>query len=417
LASFSAKKDDSAVNPRRVVVTGLGVITSIGRNRAEFWKNLIAGQTGIGPFDLFDSTGFRVQIAAQVRNFSGAEYFSRREGQRLSRADLFGLIAAQEAMGDAGLEKGFESPDRVAVFLGAAAGGIYPTEIYRQEVYQRKKRRHPSFLLSFPFCNLTDQIGNRFGLSGPRATIDTACSSTITAIGLGFDWVRDGLVDFAVTGGTESLSQLTFSGFNALKALDPQPCRPFDRQRQGLSLGEGAGIMILEPLEKARARGAKMYAEILGYGTSADAHHITAPHPEGFGAVLSMQRAILQAGITEAAVDFISAHGTATPANDPMETKAIKRVFGERASRIPVTSIKSSIGHCLGSAGVLGAETAILALLHGVLPPTLHFKERDPDCDLDVVFNQSRKKRVETVLCNAFAFGGNNSSIIFSRLS
>jgi 3-oxoacyl-[acyl-carrier-protein] synthase II len=404
------------VNSRRVVVTGLGVITSIGRNRVEFWNNLIAGRTGIGPFDLFDNAGFRVQIAAQVRNFSGADYFSRRDVQRLSRADLFGLIAVQEALGDAGLKKGFEAPDRVAVVLGAAAGGIYPTEIYRQEVYQRKKRRHPSFLLSFPFCSLTDQIGNRYGLSGPRATIDTACSSTITAIGLGYDWIRDGLADFVITGGTESLSQLTYSGFNTLKALDPQPCRPFDRQRQGLSLGEGAGMMILEPLEKAQARGAKMVAEILGYGTSADAHHITAPHPEGYGAVLSMQRAILQAGITEAAVDFISAHGTATPANDPIETKAIKQVFGERASRIPVTSIKSSIGHCLGSAGVLGAEAAVLALLHGVLPPTLHFKERDPDCDLDVVFNQARETEVDTVLCNAFAFGGNNSSIIFSKL-
>ncbi len=404
------------MNPRRVVVTGLGIIASIGHNRVEFWKNLIAGRTGIGPFDLFDSTGFRVRIAAQVRDFSGADYFSLREMQRLSRADLFGLIAAREAIGDAGLEKGFESPERVAVFLGAAAGGIYPTELYRQEVYRRTKRRHPSYLLSFPFCSLTDQIGNRYGLSGPRATIDTACSSTITAIGLGYDWIRDGSVDFAITGGTESLSQLTFSGFNTLKALDPQPCRPFDRQRQGLSLGEGAGMMILEPLERARTRGAKIYAEILGYGTSADAHHITAPHPEGYGAALSMQRAILQSGIAESSVDFISAHGTATPANDPIETKAIKRVFGERASKIPVTSIKSSIGHCLGSAGVLGSGAAILALVHGVLPPTLHFKERDPDCDLDVVFNQAREKEVDTVLCNAFAFGGNNSSIIFSKL-
>ena len=405
------------MNPRRVVVTGLGVISSIGRNRAEFWENLIAGRTGIGPFDLFDPTGFRVQIAAQVRNFSGTDYFNPRECRRLSRADQFGLIAAREALEDAGHKGGFESPHRVAVFLGAGAGGIYPTEIYRQEVNQRKKRRHPSFLLSFPFCSLSDQIGNRYGLSGPRATVDTACSSTITAIGLGFDWIRDGLADLAITGGAESLSQLTFSGFNALKALDPQPCRPFDRHRQGLSLGEGAGIIILEPLDRAQARGAKIYAEVRGYGTSADAHHITAPHPQGYGAVLSMQRAIRRAEITEAAVDFISAHGTATPANDPIETKAVKQVFGERAGKIPVTSIKSSIGHCLGAAGVLGAEAAVLALVHGVLPPTLHFRERDPDCDLDVVFNRAREKKVETVLCNAFAFGGNNSSIIFSRLT
>jgi 3-oxoacyl-[acyl-carrier-protein] synthase II len=404
------------VIPRRVVVTGLGVMVSIGRNRDEFWKNLIAGRTGIGPFDLFESAGFRVQIAAQVRNFSGADYFSRREIQRLSRADLFGLIATREALGDAGLEKGFTSPDRVAVFLGAAAGGSYPTEIYRQEVYHRKIRRHPAFLVSFPFCSLTDQIGNRYGLSGPRATIDTACSSTITAIGLGFDWIRDGLADFVITGGTESLSQLTFSGFNSLKALDPQPCRPFDRQRQGLSLGEGAGIMILEPLDQAWARGANPYAEVLGYGTSADAHHITAPHPEGYGAVLSMRRAIFQAGIDASSVEFISAHGTGTPTNDPIETKAVKQVFGDRAGKIPVTSIKSSIGHCLGAAGVLGAEAAILALIHGVLPPTLHFKERDPDCDLEIVFNQARTKEVNTVLCNAFAFGGNNSSVIFSKL-
>jgi 3-oxoacyl-[acyl-carrier-protein] synthase II len=404
------------VNPRRVVVTGLGVMVSIGRNRSEFWENLIAGPTGIGPFDLFDPTGFRVQIAAQVRGFKGTDYFSRRDSRRLSRADQFGLIAAREAVRDAGLENGFESPDRVGVFLGAAAGGIYPTEIYRREVYQQKKGRHPPVLLSFPFCSLTDQIGNRYGLTGPRATIDTACSSTITAIGLGLDWVRDGSLDWAITGGAESLSQLTFSGFNTLKALDPQPCRPFDRHRQGLSLGEGAGMMILEPLERALSRGAKIYAEVLGYGTSGDAHHITAPHPQGWGAVLAMRRAIDQAGINASEVDCIIAHGTATPANDPIETKAIKQVFEERASGIPVTSIKSSIGHCLGAAGVLGAEAGILALLQGVLPPTLHFKERDPDCDLDVVFNQAREKSVATVLCNAFAFGGNNSAIIFSRL-
>ncbi|MBI5584613.1 MAG: beta-ketoacyl-[acyl-carrier-protein] synthase family protein [Deltaproteobacteria bacterium] len=402
--------------PRRVAVTGMGVVSAIGRNREEFWQALITGQTGIGPVDLFDPSGFRVQIAAQVRWLQGTDYFPRRELGRLSRADLLGLIAVREAVQDGGWSKGFETPERTAVIMGAGAGGIYPTEIYRQELYRRQTKRHPSYLLSFPFCSLTDQVGNRYGLTGPRATVDTACSSTVTAIGLGFDWIREGRVDLAVTGGSESLSQLTFSGFNALKALDPQPCRPFDRRRQGLSLGEGAGVLILESLDKAQARGARIYGEVLGYGTSGDAHHITAPHPDGYGAALSMQRAISQAGITEADVEFISAHGTATLVNDPIETKAVKRVFGPRAYGIPITSIKSSIGHCLGAAGVLGVQAALLTIGGGKLPPTLHFQERDPACDLDVVFNQAREKSVSTVLCNAFAFGGNNSSLIVARV-
>lgn len=404
------------MTPRRVAVTGMGVAASIGRNRGEFWQALIAGQTGIGPVDLFDASGFRVQIAAQARWLRGSDYFTRRELGRLSRADLLGLIACREAVEDAGWSQGFEDPERTAVIMGAGAGGIYPTEIFRQELFHREKKRHPSYLLSFPFCSLTDRIGNRYGLTGPRATIDTACSSTVTAIGLGFDWIREGRADLAVTGGSESLSQLTFSGFNALKAMDPQPCRPFDRLRQGLSLGEGAGVLILEPLDRAQARGARLYGEVLGYGTSGDAHHITAPHPEGYGAALSMGRAIAQAGLTTTDVDFISAHGTATPVNDPIETKAVKLVFGSRAYDIPITSIKSSIGHCLGAAGMLGVQAALLAIGGGKLPPTLHFRERDPACDLDVVFNQTREKSVDIVLCNAFAFGGNNSSLIVARV-
>jgi 3-oxoacyl-[acyl-carrier-protein] synthase II len=404
------------MTPRKVAVTGMGVAASIGRNREEFWRSLVSGQTGIGPVDLFDASGFRVQIAAQARWLRGSDYFTRRELGRLSRADLLGLVAAREAVQDGGWSKGFADPERTAVIMGAGAGGIYPTEIFRQELFQRRTKRHPSYLLSFPFCSLTDQVGNRYGLTGPRATIDTACSSTVTAIGLGFDWIREGRIDLAVTGGSESLSQLTFSGFNALKAMDPQPCRPFDRNRQGLSLGEGAGVLILEPLDRAQARGAHIYGEILGYGTSGDAHHITAPHPEGYGAALSMGRAIAQAGIEAADVKFISAHGTATPVNDPIETRAVKRVFGPRAYDIPITSIKSSIGHCLGAAGVLGVQAALLAIGARKLPPTLHFQERDPDCDLDVVFNQAREKSVDIVLCNAFAFGGNNSSLIVARV-
>ncbi len=400
---------------RKAVITGIGVVTSIGTNRREFWQNLIAGKTGIGRIDLFDTAQYRVTIAAQARGFSGREHFTSRECRRLSRSDLLGLVAAREALEEIPFNTPALPPDRIAVVLGAGAGGIYPAEIYRQDLYRHKKPRYPSFLLSFPMCSLTDHIGNRWGLTGPRATIDTACSSTITAIGLGLDFIQRDQADLVITGGSESLSQLTFSGFNALKALDPEPCRPFDRTRQGLSLGEGAALLILEEKERARERGAPVYAEVLGYGTSGDAHHITAPHPEGRGAILSMERAIARAGLSADDIDFINAHGTATPANDPIETRAIKKVFGDRAYRIPVTSIKSSIGHCLGAAGVLGAVAGILALDQGVLPPTLHFRERDPACDLDYVFNQARKKEIQTVLCNAFAFGGNNSSIVFSK--
>jgi 3-oxoacyl-[acyl-carrier-protein] synthase II len=403
------------MDERKTVITGLGVIASIGKNGPEFWENLIAGKTGIGEVDLFDPSPFRVKIAAQVRGFTGEGYFSDRERRRFSRCDLLGLVAAREALKDCGLNFKTVVSDRVAVVLGAGAGGVYPAELYRIELYRRKRGRHPALLLSYPMGSLSDHLGNQWGFTGPRATIDTACSSTITAIGFGSDLIQRGQADLVVAGGAESLSQLTFSGFNALKALDPEPCRPFDRHRQGLSLGEGAAMIILEEKTRAENRGARIYGEVLGYGTSGDAHHITAPHPEGAGAALSMKRAIAQAGIDAREIDFINAHGTATLANDPIETKAIKEVFGRRAYEIPVTSIKSSIGHCLGSAGVLSAVSSIYSLRYGILPPTLHFQERDPACDLDVVFNQARTKTIQKALCNAFAFGGNNSSIIFSR--
>jgi 3-oxoacyl-[acyl-carrier-protein] synthase II len=389
-------------------------MTSIGEKVSVFWQNLIAGRTGIGKIDLFDPSAFRVKIAAQVRGFTGEGYFTARERRRFSRADLLGLVAAKEAIEDSGLKAGTVASDRVAVILGAGAGGVYPAEGYRIELYRYQRGRHPSWLLSYPMGSLADHVGNRWGFSGPRATIDTACSSTITAMGFGLDLIQRGQADAVITGGAESLSLLTFSGFNALKAMDPGPCRPFDKNRQGLSLGEGAAMVILEEKTLAEKRGARIYGEILGYGTSGDAHHITAPHPEGLGAALSMKRASARAGIDPDGIDFINAHGTATQANDPVETKAIKEVFGQRAYDIPVTSIKSSIGHCLGAAGILGAVSTILSLYHRILPPTLHFSEWDPACDLDVVFNQARKKEIQTALCNAFAFGGNNSSIILT---
>jgi len=401
--------------PKRVAVTGLGIITAIGESTLAFREALFNGKCGIGPISLFDTTGFPCQVAAQIRNLEEA-LFKPQEVRRLSRCDLLGLIAAQEALLDSNLDLERRSRDKIGVVLGAGAGGMLSWEKYRRTSWLRETKPRPSSLLPVAHCTLTDLIASRFRLTGFRATISTACSSSATSIGYGFDLIRSGVQEIIVTGGSESLSELTFAGFNALRLMDPEYCRPFDKNRRGLSLGEGAAILILEDYERAEDRGATIYAEVLGYATNSDAFHMTSPDPKGMGMSRVMVKALEAASLSTDQVDYINAHGTATRINDQMETKAIKRVFGAKGARgLAISSTKSMVGHCLGSAGAIEAVATVQALCEQVVPPTIHLENPDPDCDLDYVANTSRTREIRIALNNSFAFGGNNTSVVFGR--
>jgi len=402
---------------RRVVVTGLGAVSALGPDVDALRRGVMEGRCGIRPVTLFDTAEFRTSTGGELDDFDPGAHFSRRELRRLSRADQAGLVAVAEALADAGRDAGpLPDPDRTGVILGGGVGGLFNSETYYRAVLGRGWRSVPATraLGHFP-CATADRIAQRWGFGGPRTTVVTACSSSTLAIGQAADAVRTGAMDLAVTGGSDTLSRLTYSGFNALRSVDPDACRPFDAERKGLSLGEGAGILVLEPLASARARGATIHGEILGYGMSADAHHMTAPHPDGEGASLAMGRALAQAGLSPDQVDYINAHGTGTPHNDLAETRAIHRTFGERGREIPVSSTKSMLGHCLGSAGAMEALVTLLALRDGFLPPTAGLRNPDPECDLAHVPLRSRPGEPRAALSNSFAFGGNNGCLVLGR--
>lgn len=402
----------------RVAVTGLGIITAVGESLSDFEKGIFNGQCGIGPVSLFDTTGFVSQSAALVKKQNLEKGFAAREIKRISRCDLLGLIAAGEALTDSGLDLETCEKSRMGVVLGGGAGGMLSWEQYRRGSWSGRKRLKPSLLLPFANCTLTDLVAVKYNLTGPRATISTACSSSATSIGYGFDLIRSGEQDIVVAGGSEALSELTFAGFNSIRAMDPEYCRPFDKNRKGLSLGEGAAVLMLENYERAESRGAKIYTEVLGYAINSDAYHMTSPDPEAMGMSRVMAAALDAAGIRADQVDYINAHGTATPINDPLETLAIKRVFEKTGTETPaVSSTKSMVGHCLGAAGAIEAIATILALKKQTVPPTVNLKESDPACDLDYVPNTSRKQRVRFALSNSFAFGGNNTTVVFGQVS
>jgi 3-oxoacyl-[acyl-carrier-protein] synthase II len=291
---------------------------------------------------------------------------------------------------------------------------MFEAEVYHKEILLKGKSR-PSLLLPFIPSFAASRVAERFGFSGPKFTVTTACSSSATAIGYGADLIRSGKSKAVLCGGSDALSELTFGGFNSLKAMDPSPCKPFDRKRAGMSLGEGAGILILEDFDEAMKRGVRIYAEFLGYGIGGEAYHITAPEPTGMREAGIMREALEESEISPAEVDYINAHGTGTPLNDKVETLAIKNAFGERAYSIPISSIKSMAGHCLGSAGAIEAVASILSIVHQFIPPTLHHQEGDEDCDLDYVRGKSREMEVKAVLSNSFAFGGNCTTLVFGK--
>ena len=404
---------------RRVAITGIGIISAIGDTLPTFREALLDGKCGIGPVSLFDTTGFSCQLAAQVKDEdmdTKALLLGAHEIKRVSRCDILGLIAAQEALLDSGLDLERNPGDKIGVVLGGGAGGMLSWEKYRRALWSQKANTRPSLVLSSAPCTLTDIISSRYSLTGFRATISTACSSSATSIGYGFDLIQSGDQDIVITGGSEALSELTFAGFNSLRLVDPLYCRPFDKNRQGLSLGEGAAILILEDFECAKNREATIYAEVLGYATNSDAFHMTSPDPEAGGMSRVMLKALERADTDIGRVGYINAHGTATKINDQTETLAIKQVFGERGARnLAISSTKSMVGHCLGAAGAIEAVATILALHNQVVPPTVHLEEPDPECDLDYVPNNSRKEEISIALSNSFAFGGNNTAVVFRK--
>ena len=397
---------------RSVVVTGLGAVTSLGKDLASTWDGLVAGRCGIGPITVFDTSGFRTNLGAEIKELpDGIEPALRR---RLSRTDVIGLTAAAEALADAGLDLGREDPSRIGVVLGAGVSGLLDSENYLRDLLAKGPRgARPTRLLNHPPDQTTDRIAERWGLRGPRSTITTACSSSATSLGYAADLVRHGFCDVAVTGGADTFARLTHGGFNALRSVDPEPCRPFDRRRKGLTIGEAAGLLVFEEEEHARRRGARIRARFLGYGVTSDAHHMTQPEPTGEAGARTLAACLRAARLNPGDVDYVNAHGTATPQNDSAETAAIKRALGAHAYEIPVSSIKSMLGHCLCSAGAIEAVATVLTIETGVVPPTIHWGERDPDCDLDVVPNAARERRVRVALSSSFAFGGNSTVVAF----
>jgi 3-oxoacyl-[acyl-carrier-protein] synthase II len=401
---------------RRAAVTGLGIITAIGCDVHAFWENLMKGVCGIDAITLFDASRYRSRKAAEVKGFDPHRHFSARQLQRMSRCDQLGLKAAAEAVWDCGLDLQSADRERIGVFIGGGAGGIFSAERYRREMLQKGWRRaRPSLLLPFATCTITDAIAEKYSITGQRATIATACSSSATAMGYALSSIRAGEVDVAIAGGSESLSEVTFGGFNALRSIDEDCCRPFDLNRRGLSLGEGGAILVIEEGEHALRRGAKVYAELLGYGLTGDGYHMTAPDPDGNGAFRAMEEALRDSGIGPEEASYINAHGTATLANDLAETKAIKALFGERARIIPVSAIKSMVGHCLGAAGAVEAVATVLSVKENRIPATMNYQTPDPECDLDYVPNQPRSMPVQVALSNSFAFGGNNTALVFGK--
>ena len=408
---------------QRVVVTGIGLVTPLGCGVTENWDALTAGRSGISPIDRFDTTSFPVRFAGQVRGFDPARFVERKEVKKIDRFIQYALAASQMAVDDARLTVEGDAGDRIGVILGVGIGGLESVEEGRDTFVSAGWKRLSPFMVPRIVPNLAPaQIAMRFGYRGVNYCIASACASGGHAVGEAFRSIRSGYHDAIVTGGSEAaVTPLGIGGFAAMRALstrneEPERAsRPFDRDRDGFVLAEGAGIMLLESEAHARARGARVYAEIVGYGANADAYHITAPSPEGVGAAKCMQLALIDADLNPTEVGYINAHGTSTPHNDVNETQAIKRVFGEHAVRLAVSSSKSMTGHLLGAAGGVEASYTALALHHGVLPPTINYDNPDPECDLDYVPNHARKVALRVALSNSFGFGGTNSCLAMRR--
>jgi 3-oxoacyl-[acyl-carrier-protein] synthase II len=408
---------------KRVAVTGLGVVHSLGKDTESFWTSIKEGRNGIKTVTKFDTSDFSTKVAAQIDDFDPTLYIDKKEAKRMDLFSQYAVAAAQQAVGMSGIDFSTMDPFRAGVIVGSGIGGIETLESNCRTLFEKGPKRVSPFFVPMMIANMASgQISIRFGIKGYNACVVTACATANHSIGDAFRVIQNGYADVMITGGSEaSISPLGFAGFCASRAMteneDPNTaCRPFDRDRDGFIMGEGAGVLILEEYEHAVNRGAKILAELVGYGCTCDAYHVTAPSPDGSGGVRCMQLAIEDAGIAPEQIGYINAHGTSTPLNDPMETAVIKKVFGEYAKDLPVSATKSMTGHLLGAAGGIEAVITIKALQEGFLPPTINLVNQDPECDLDYVPNVGRKKEIEYALSNALGFGGHNGVLIFKRV-
>ncbi|MGA7854338.1 MAG: beta-ketoacyl-[acyl-carrier-protein] synthase family protein [Candidatus Acidiferrales bacterium] len=399
--------------PRRVAVTGLGIISPLGLNVQECWISLSKGLSGIGPIKMVDCSALRFQNGAEVRGYDPLKHFEGGKDNYIDRFAQFSVVAAREALRNSGVELTPGLRENSAIVCGSAVGGQAAIESGFEDLWvQGRGRVHPLTIPKTMANAGASHIAMDIGLSGPTYTVSTACSSANHAIGQAFRLVRDGLADLAMTGGSEAMFTIgMLKAWEAMRVVAPDTCRPFSKDRRGLILGEGGAMMVLEPMDAAKARGAKIYGEICGFGMTADAHHLTQPTVQG--PARAMSGALREAGLAPEEIGYINAHGTGTPGNDPVESSAIREVFGAHADKIGVSSTKSMHGHALGAAGALEAVATVLALHHGILPPTANYNERDPECDLDYIPNQPRALQVGAALSNSFAFGGLNAVIAF----
>jgi 3-oxoacyl-[acyl-carrier-protein] synthase II len=405
----------------RVVVTGIGLVTPVGLDRKTTWDSLLEGKSGIDYISLFDAEGFESRIAAEVNEFDAAPILGRKETRRLDRFAQFACVAALEALDDAGLDMANEDPDRVGVLIGSGVGGIMTITEQHKILLNKGPKRVSPFLVPMMLGDMASgQVSMMIGAKGPNFSTVSACATGTDSIGEALEMIRRGRADVVIAGGTEAaVCEIGVAGFNSCMALstrndDPQAAsRPFDSGRDGFVLGEGAGLVVLESLEHAEKRGANVLAELAGYGASSDAHHVTQPHPEGEGAARAMKWAIEDANLLPENVDYINAHGTSTPLNDKFETIAMKRMYGDHAYNLKISSTKSMTGHLLGAAGGIEAAFSVLAIKEGIIPPTINLDDVDPDCDLDYVPNKAVKQKVDVAMSNSLGFGGHNASLVF----
>ncbi|MFN3739102.1 MAG: beta-ketoacyl-ACP synthase II [Thermodesulfovibrionales bacterium] len=411
------------MNKRRVVVTGLGLVTPLGIGVQETWNALIEGRSGVGRITHFDASTYPVQIAAEVKNFDPSQYIPDKEIKKMDRFIHFAIAATEMAMKDSGLKITPENAERVGVIIGSGMGGLPMIEHYHKTLLEKGHRRISPFFIPMIIINLAaGQVSIRYGAKGPNSSPCTACATGSHSIGDAFKIIQRGDADAMIAGGTEAvITPMGIAGFTAMKALsarndEPERAsRPFDIDRDGFVMGEGAGIVILEELNHALKRGAKIYAEMIGYGMSGDAYHITSPAPQGEGAARCMEAALKDAGIRPEDIQYINAHGTSTKYGDELETMAIKKVFGGHAYKLAVSSTKSMTGHLLGAAGGVEAVITVLTIHNNLIPPTINLEKPDPACDLDYVPNKARKAEVHCAISNSFGFGGTNACLIFKR--
>ena len=411
------------MSERRVVITGIGALTPLGKSTPDFWDGLKAGISGVRLIDRFDTSDLATKFAAQIEDYNPADYFERKDARRLDLVAQYAIIAAKQALDDSEIDIEDINKDRVAVIVGTGIGGMKTFYDSSIELHERGARAVSPFFIPMLIPDLVSgQISIRHGFRGPNFCAVSACATGSHNIGIAYDTIRYGQSDYALTGGTEApITRIGVAGFNSIKAMstrndNPESAsRPFDIDRDGFVLGEGSGIFFLEELETAKKRGARIYGEIVGYGYSGDAYHITAPDPEGGGVQLAMNTALKAAGISPEDVDHINMHGTSTPLGDIAETNSIKKVFGDHAYKINLNSTKSMTGHTLGAAGAIESIASLLSIYHGEIPPTINIDNQDPECDLNYTANKSVIRGVKYALNNAFGFGGHNSSLVFKK--